>query len=403
MSLRTILTRPMPKRLARGLVAFSRMVTPVRNHVVVAGWPTMEGNAVEVVRHLLSAEGSRVVWLVEPGTEGLARQQLGESVDATNLMVVDKSRPRALWYFMTARCAFHTHGLFLNPPRNRRKPVVNLWHGDGPKRLTSPPGAAPPTSDVVISGSSLLAAEKVRHCAVEPDQVTLVANPRVDQFLRPTSDASLRALGLDPDKGIVVYVPTYRVAKSVGANAAWSDGGPQSQVLSQTASVLSTAIESAGHQIVVRPHPLDGSDFGTTAVADDDSLARAGTSLYSLLARTSLLITDYSSIWVDYLLLDKPVLFIVDDLDGYADTRGFVVDDLLGLLPGPIVESGADVRQACRDALSGNDNGDALRAASRAKIGLVPVQQTATGDLFTELERRGIWVPEPTVAPKHAI
>ena len=37
-----------------------------------------------------------------------------------------------------------------------------------------------------------------------------------------------------------------------------------------------------------------------------------GTTLYGLLARSSALVTDYSSVWTDYLTLDRPIAFIID-------------------------------------------------------------------------------------------
>ncbi len=45
-----------------------------------------------------------------------------------------------------------------------------------------------------------------------------------------------------------------------------------------------------------------------------------------LLRRADVLVTDYSSIYIDYLLLDRPVLHYVYDLESYIAERGFLYD-----------------------------------------------------------------------------
>ena len=40
-----------------------------------------------------------------------------------------------------------------------------------------------------------------------------------------------------------------------------------------------------------------------------------------ILARASILIVDYSSIWVDYLILDRPIIFFSQDLEHYVENE----------------------------------------------------------------------------------
>ena len=42
----------------------------------------------------------------------------------------------------------------------------------------------------------------------------------------------------------------------------------------------------------------------------------------SILRSTDILVTDYSSVWVDYLLLDRPIVGFCYDLDSYLNERG---------------------------------------------------------------------------------
>ncbi|MET3548132.1 CDP-glycerol glycerophosphotransferase (TagB/SpsB family) [Paenibacillus favisporus] len=59
--------------------------------------------------------------------------------------------------------------------------------------------------------------------------------------------------------------------------------------------------------------------------------------LYELLNASDLLVTDYSSVYMDYLLLDKPVMFIPSDYKKYEETRGFWLTPYEFWAPGPKV------------------------------------------------------------------
>lgn len=58
--------------------------------------------------------------------------------------------------------------------------------------------------------------------------------------------------------------------------------------------------------------------------------------IQSVLSITDILITDYSSIWIDFLLKDKPIIGFQFDHDTYEDDRGFLFD-YNEIFPGEIV------------------------------------------------------------------
>ncbi|MDO3412077.1 CDP-glycerol glycerophosphotransferase family protein [Saccharibacillus sp. CPCC 101409] len=60
---------------------------------------------------------------------------------------------------------------------------------------------------------------------------------------------------------------------------------------------------------------------------------------YEILGAADALITDYSSIYFDYLLLNRPILFIPVDIDIYKDKRGFLLEPYDAWTPGPKVTS----------------------------------------------------------------
>lgn len=72
-----------------------------------------------------------------------------------------------------------------------------------------------------------------------------------------------------------------------------------------------------------------------------------------ILADTGLLITDFSSIWIDALATDIPVVFYSHDFEEYLETRGsyLSVDEL----PGPVVKTIGSLAQSLSALISDND------------------------------------------------
>ena len=59
--------------------------------------------------------------------------------------------------------------------------------------------------------------------------------------------------------------------------------------------------------------------------------------LYPLLGSADFLLTDYSSVYIDYEILGRPIGFVMNDIQSYKGNRGLYFNDLETSLPGPII------------------------------------------------------------------
>ena len=117
-------------------------------------------------------------------------------------------------------------------------------------------------------------------------------------------------------------------------------------------------------------------------------LARAGTTLYGLLGASRGLITDYSSVWVDYLLADRPIAFVAADRDDYD--RALYPPDVLDWVPGEVVDVDAEpFAEFVADLESEGALGRERRAAVAERIGLVE-SRTSAADLVDRLLELGV-------------
>lgn len=364
-----------PQELAvRGKLLFLRLALsalPPRRHAVVAGFPDDEGNSVETVRAL--ARRLPVYWLINDPPESV--EWLLSGTEARDrIRLVPKDSPRAYLAYVTARYVFFTHGLYGSPEAPRGRTFVNLWHGDGPKKSKR---FANVRSTFVVAGTRLWGDQRPEYFGVGESGVLVTGNPRIDQFARPVRDDQMRALGLDPARPLVLWMPTYRRTEYRGRRLAtvrnWADAAELSdseRVRRLTGEVAESA-RRLGVTVVVKPHPLDADDYAATGlptIAGED-LHRARVTLYQLMGHSHGLITDYSSVWTDYLAVDRPIGFYCPDLEEYEAERGLNVEGYRDLIPGPLLDSPTDFEGFLRECLDESVESRTKRARSAELVG----------------------------------
>ena len=372
-------------RLIRRVLEYLLKVIPPGRHVFVTSWPTTEGNGIETVRELLRRYDGTVVWADAPASEVLARVGLEPSSFSRRT----KNSLPGIWSFLTAEASFFTHGVYGCPRPTADKPMINLWHGDGPKTYS---GHLVP-STYVVSGSRVFGEYRARQFGVPVVDVILSGMPRVTELSQPMGASQTAELGIDPDRPFVIWMPTFRQAHGSGLNGKWADVADVSSDAAIRTGIspgLAVLIDQ-GIQVVVKPHPLDITSRhvdGVLSVTDDD-LERVATTLYRLLGRAAGLITDYSSVWTDYLVLDRPIGFYLPDLDDYLATRGVYPPDSMDHLPGPSLKSVEDFAAYGRMVLGQDGEAGAhCRQAAREYFGLVREPEPARA-LLDALQRGG--------------
>lgn len=137
-------------------------------------------------------------------------------------------------------------------------------------------------------------------------------------------------------KRVVLWAPTFRG----NAGAARVVGGQYIDRLADTYKnelyiIKSLHPMSEGGTEVLRTPSAEQTPQDRRRSWEDDLLPSMSSS--QLLVCADVLITDYSSIFFEYLLLDRPIVFFVPDYEEYARDRGFYLD--FDSLPGYIVKN----------------------------------------------------------------
>ena len=349
--------RAIIRRSVRALLSVGTRL-PSRDHIVAYGWPDTEGNSLHAAAQLASSLDARVYLLCEDRT--LAARQLAQlstnSPAAFRVKLVRKRSLRAVALVASARVVLFTHGLFGNPRPGNKRLFVNLWHGHGPKRTANNAYEARIPSDVLVTNTYVWGRETARSLGLPESTVANIGNPRQDEMLTPTAGASLTRLGLSETRPFVLWMPTFRQVSNRQSRQ-WRDSEPLSSnaAVNESLDALRTAMEMSGVDFRVKLHPMDADRlraFREWQITDAD-LLDVRTTLYSFIGASAGLISDYSSVWVEYLSLDRPLLLFCPDADRYDHGRGFKHPSMFEIAADLIAEDARQV-SAFLEAVKGD-------------------------------------------------
>ncbi len=152
-----------------------------------------------------------------------------------------------------------------------------------------------------------------------PGSLLEIGYPRIDVTLSADVAAVRHRLGIRSKKPIVLVAPTWR-----------GEVGRVNAATSPLVSLLSDLCEELGrtHEIVFRGHVLEQKLLRKRSLPC--KIVPDCVDTNELLAAVDHLITDYSSIFFDYLVTPKPVYLFIPDIEDYRHDRGlyFSADEL---------------------------------------------------------------------------
>lgn len=165
-------------------------------------------------------------------------------------------------------------------------------------------------------------------------------------------------------KKTLIWMPTFRRHKNKKTNDIGSmDSEYDIPVLNTELDWIefNDFLKSKKVLVLLKVHPAQDLDFiikngySNLKVINNKEILDLNIELYSLLGATDGLITDYSSVYLDYLITDKPIGFTIDDLDYYKEGLGFLVEDPLKYMPGNHISTLNSFKNFVDDVVKGID------------------------------------------------
>ena len=291
----------------------------------------------------------------------LAEDNIKEFSALDNVKIVKKDSSDYYKYLATSKYLISnsTFGYFFE--KRPDQVYINTWHGVPTKfmgyehtveRVENARGPARNylMADYLVSANRFMTDVMYRRSykadGLFEGKVLETGYPRSDAIMNPDTDyvyKKLNDIGIQTDKKIILYAPTWK-------------GNLYNQLdydVSEFKSIvekLTEKIDTEHYRIYLRVHY-----FLYKILAKDPELEPLlipfTIDTNELLSVVDVLISDYSSIFFDFIATDRPIVFYVPDLEDYSSGRGLYVpvSELPGFVSCDMNEIADALGNICKD------------------------------------------------------
>lgn len=237
--------------------------------------------------------------------------------------------------------------------RNCRKDQirVQLWHGCGFKTRVNFVRCEKRYEYTTVI-SDLYADIHADIYGLRRDQVLVTGYAKEDWLFHPER-TDLEKLQISKADQYIFWLPTFRSTErklaQLNEYELASETGLPIVNTREKMKRLNVILREQNMILLVKLHPFQDREVvhcegcSNIILLENEDLFRQDIPINRLLGWADALISDYSSAAVDYLLLDRPIAFMLEDVEEYEQSRGFVFDNIREWLPGKEIFAFEDV------------------------------------------------------------
>ena len=321
----------------------------------------------------------QLVWVVTNHTSYSILKEKNISCVLRYSIFPAKNGKRFLNYARTARWIFHTHGFSNYDGRRKGQTIINLRHGGmGFKQVKNILAWTGRENDFnIISGISEITISSAlifHNCCREQllplgcmRNDLLFKHKKID-FLDSTSDKK------------ILWMPTYRESEdsSISNNTLiQSKTGfpilytPEMMIkFNEHLKLRNIQVFRTVH-VLQKMDALSLPDLSNIHLLTNSDLDDKDIQMYEIFNHFDAMISDYSSASFDYLYLDRPLGYTLDDFDAYSNSRGFIMDNPIDYMPGHHMYTYSDLIKFIDDIAMNNDQYASERKRVKELVGLV--------------------------------
>lgn len=338
------------------------------NKIVFESFDSHPDNVIALYEYLVKRDLQKkyeIVWLADHPRQ--CRELLGENVQVVKKsLACGKISTKAFREIYSAKYVFFTVAMNWAKVVQKDQLYVNLWHGCSFKSTGHVLGRWI-FFDYLLVPSPFFVALKAPYFSCPPEKILPIGYPRYDIMKsgKPEIASMVKKILAERNaKKLILWLPTYRKSKSIRLNENTLDNSEFNLPIIYDRKMLDQLNDICKAQnvlIVIKRHQfsdtenVDTRKYSNIDYIDDEWLMARKVNLYVLLHEADALITDYSSVGVDFLLLDKPIAYTLDDFEQYKASRGFTVDQPLDYMPGHYIYQYNDFVGFIQDMAEGKD------------------------------------------------
>ncbi|MBR3933206.1 MAG: CDP-glycerol glycerophosphotransferase family protein [Clostridia bacterium] len=230
------------------------------------------------------------------------------------------------YYLARSKAVIFCNNLFSKARKNQL--TVNLCHGSKTKKTRGKYEAPKDLDYILVQADVFKEAMTYEYNLSDHTKMITLGYPRNDDLLNK-SDITAQCLFKRDFKKLIIWYPTFRQHKNGSNYSSVTIPIVHNDILSKK---LNECAKKNDVLIVLKPHFAQDVSFikksklSNIMIINDDFLVENKIRSYQMLSMSDALLTDYSSIYYDYLLVDKPIGMVWEDYDEYKKNQGFALD-----------------------------------------------------------------------------
>lgn len=327
---------------------------PLKNMIVFESAPDFSDNTMAVFKEFVKRgynKKYKLVWVIEKKRRTTEKNTI--YVPRFGNSIIAKCKRLSISY--RAKCFISCNRVL--PKYREGQSAFYLTHGT-PIKSVRKYYSVPSNIDYTIVASKNV--EKLYAYEKHIDETKMIGLgfPRNDDLTNNVVDIR-KVLETNCSK-VIVWYPTYRQSKY--------EGGIRTEMQAlpiidnkQVAIEMNEWARKNNTLIVAKPHfaqdvsLIDDLKLSNIRFIDDSFFEENNISSYTFVGNCDALLTDYSSIYYDFTLCNKPIGVIWTDIDAYRKTPGFAVDLDFYLKGAEKIYNASDLKQFILDVANGED------------------------------------------------
>lgn len=269
------------------------------------------------------------------------------------------------YHLLTSKYLFFTDSHFWLRYCRPGQVRVNLWHGCGFKDRKTKSGPTGQNYDYMTVTSKMYAKIHSEEFGCPIEKIVDTGLAKEDWLFQNQYDKLSDMLEVPSAKKYIFWTPTFRMAieglERINEYYLDSDTGLPIVKTNNDMLEINSLLEKNDAYMVIKLHPVQDNsiiskiNYSRICVLRNEDISLKGLQVNQLLSRADAMISDYSSIAVDYMLLDRPIAFMLEDAERYNNSRGFVFDNIHDYLPGVELYNLEDMKKFIVDVCEDND------------------------------------------------
>lgn len=266
------------------------------------------------------------------------------------------------YYISRTKFFFFTHPYWLKDWK-KGQTVLHLCHGAPPfkGRDINRKGRLGSAFNYILAPSKHVVPWECDFWGCNEDQAIILGAPRNDWVFQGDYQKFLNIfIDKKDNEKVIMVMPTFRQTKG------WVDSEVVDRFSLNVVETLkemeelNSMLSSSGVHILVKIHPLqnldviDKTNYSHIHYLSNADMYAQDVSVDELMGCCDAIITDFSSVYMEFLLLDRPVAFFINSTIDYK--RSYIMDNPEDYMPGEKISNFDELKLFITHLVNGEDN-----------------------------------------------